>query len=127
MARKRPFNRACLGLLTDSAVAQVSPADRPRNRLRGGVMGLLAVLRRYGTRLPNVRPRRRSAAVGCLAVVAAAFSAVAPSALAPPPPAASVPRLSHVFVIMEENNGFHDIIGNPAAPNINYLARTFGL
>jgi hypothetical protein len=28
---------------------------------------------------------------------------------------------------MEENNGFHDIIGNPAAPNINYLASTFGL
>ena len=28
---------------------------------------------------------------------------------------------------MEENNGFHDIIGNKAAPNINYLANTFGL
>jgi hypothetical protein len=65
--------------------------------------------------------------VGCLAVLAAAFSAVAPSAFASSAPAASVPRLSHVFVIMEENNGFHDIIGNPAAPNINYLARTFGL
>ena len=28
---------------------------------------------------------------------------------------------------MEENNGFHDVIGNPAAPNLNYLAKTFGL
>ena len=42
-------------------------------------------------------------------------------------PAASTPRLSHVFLIMEENNGFHDVIGNPAAPNLNYLAKTFGV
>jgi hypothetical protein len=41
--------------------------------------------------------------------------------------AASVPGLSHVFVIVEENNGFHDVIGNPAAPNLNYLAKTFGV
>ena len=49
----------------------------------------------------------------------------APAALAQP--AASVPRLDHVFLIMEENNGFHDVIGDPAAPNLNYLAKTFGL
>ena len=40
---------------------------------------------------------------------------------------AAAPRLSHVFLIMEENNGFHDVIGNKAAPNLNYLAKTFGL
>jgi Phosphoesterase family len=34
---------------------------------------------------------------------------------------------SHVFVIMEENNGYKDIIGNAAAPNLNYLAKTFGV
>jgi len=28
---------------------------------------------------------------------------------------------------MEENNGFGDVIGNKAAPNLNYLAKTFGL
>jgi hypothetical protein len=28
---------------------------------------------------------------------------------------------------MEENHGFSDVIGNPAAPNLNYLANTFGL
>jgi hypothetical protein len=28
---------------------------------------------------------------------------------------------------MMENNGFNDIIGNSAAPNLNYLASTFGL
>jgi len=38
-----------------------------------------------------------------------------------------MPKLDHVFVIMEENNGFNDVIGNPAAPNLNYLASTFGL
>ncbi len=40
---------------------------------------------------------------------------------------AAAPRLSHVFLIMEENNGFHDVIGNKAAPNLNYLAKTFGV
>ena len=41
--------------------------------------------------------------------------------------AASAPRLSRVFVIMEENNGYHDVIGNPAAPDLTYLAKTFGV
>ena len=34
--------------------------------------------------------------------------------------------LNHFFVIWK-NNGFHDVIGNPAAPNLNALARRFGL
>lgn len=33
----------------------------------------------------------------------------------------------HVFVIVEENHGFSDVIGNPAAPNLNALARRYGL
>lgn len=40
---------------------------------------------------------------------------------------AATPKLDHVFLIMEENNGFSDVIGNPAAPNLNHLANTFGL
>jgi hypothetical protein len=67
-----------------------------------------------------------------IALVAAAVSAgtVPASALATPAqatpalaaptaagPGAAVPRLDHVFLIMEENNGFHDVIGDPAAPN----------
>jgi hypothetical protein len=32
-----------------------------------------------------------------------------------------------VFLIVEENNGFSNIIGNTAAPNFNNYARTFGL
>jgi hypothetical protein len=67
-------------------------------------------------------------ASSCL--IAAALSAFGVTATASPPAlaqSASVPRLDHVFVIVEENNGFHDVIGDPAAPNLNYLARTFGL
>ena len=45
------------------------------------------------------------------------------SALATP----SVPHYDHVFLVMEENNGFSDVIGNPAAPNLNYLAEHFGI
>ena len=65
----------------------------------------------------------------CLLVAALSVAGVTaspgPAALAQP--AASAPRLDHVFLIMEENNGFHDVIGNPAAPNLNYLAKTFGV
>src|SRR5262249_11736748 len=39
----------------------------------------------------------------------------------------SVPAYDHVMVVVEENHGFADVIGNPAAPNLNYLAKTFGL
>jgi hypothetical protein len=42
-------------------------------------------------------------------------------------PADQVPHLDHVFLIVEENNGFHDVIGDPAAPNLNYLAKTFAV
>ena len=39
----------------------------------------------------------------------------------------AVPHYDHVFLVVEENNGFGDIIGNPAAPNFNKLAQTYGL
>ena len=41
--------------------------------------------------------------------------------------AGSVPPYDHIMVVVEENHGFGDVIGNPAAPNLNYLAKTFGL
>src|SRR5262249_7234643 len=41
--------------------------------------------------------------------------------------APSVPRYDHIFVIVEENHGFADVIGNRAAPNLNALAQQFGL
>ena len=51
-------------------------------------------------------------------------------ALEPPLDAAgqsTVPAYDHIFVIVEENHSFSDVIGNPAAPNLNHLATTFGL
>jgi hypothetical protein len=89
-------------------------------------MRMPAVLGPYGSRLLGLRRSRRYVAAASLSLLAAAVG-VAPPALASAAPAASVPHLAHVFVIVEENNGFHDIIGNRAAPNLNYLARTFGL
>ena len=61
-----------------------------------------------------------------MAVALAAMAGAAPSAAAGPSSAA-VPRYDHVFVVVEENHGFADVIGNPAAPNLNALARQFGL
>jgi hypothetical protein len=42
-------------------------------------------------------------------------------------PSTAVPRYDHIFLIIEENHGFSQIIGNPAAPNLNRLASRFGL
>ncbi|MGE5287903.1 MAG: alkaline phosphatase family protein, partial [Micromonosporaceae bacterium] len=58
-------------------------------------------------------------------------SAVAPansgqsaaSAAAPGYPSAAVPRPAHTVVVVMENHSYGEIIGNPAAPFINQLAR----
>src|SRR5215472_5804442 len=41
--------------------------------------------------------------------------------------AAGVPAYDHIFVVVEENHAYNQIIGNPAAPTINQLAQTYGL
>ena len=46
-----------------------------------------------------------------------------PGVAAAPP----LPRYDHVFLIVEENHGFSQVIGNPAAPNLNALAKRYGL
>src|SRR5262245_27320642 len=78
---------------------------------------------------PRPRSRRRHPRLYLTAacLVLAAGMAMTPAAAAQSAPSATMPRLDHVFVIMEENNGFNDVIGNPAAPNLNHLANTFGL
>jgi len=37
-----------------------------------------------------------------------------------------IPHLDHVFVIMMENHGYSQIVGNPDAPFINHLAQSSG-
>lgn len=39
----------------------------------------------------------------------------------------TMPRYEHIFVIIEENHSFDEVIGNPAAPYINRLAKEYGL
>ena len=39
----------------------------------------------------------------------------------------SIPRYKHIFVIMMENHGYDEIIGNANAPIINSLAQRYGL
>src|SRR3981081_4286263 len=45
----------------------------------------------------------------------------------PPPPGPSSVRFGHVFIVVEENTNYSDVIGNPAAPYINSLANQYGL
>jgi phospholipase C len=42
-------------------------------------------------------------------------------------PLEGVPRYSHIFLIIEENHTFDQVIGNKAAPNFNKLAKQYGL
>ena len=41
--------------------------------------------------------------------------------------AAAFPHFDHVFLMVEENHNYQQIIGNPAAPEINALANDYGL
>src|SRR5262245_25118221 len=62
--------------------------------------------------------------IACATVVALAGAA---PAAAQPTTTTGVSHYDHIFVIVEENHGFGDVIGNPAAPNLNALAQEFGL
>ena len=61
-----------------------------------------------------------------LAAVTAWVVTGAPPAGASPGPAAAG-HYDHIFVIVEENHGYADVIGNPAAPNLNALAAQYGV
>ena len=70
-------------------------------------------------------PSRARTLLGLSAAAATALIGFIPaSALATATPAA---HYDHVFVIVEENHSFTDVIGNPAAPNLNALASQYGL
>src|SRR5215468_4266445 len=65
---------------------------------------------------------------GLLAVMAAitwVVMGMAPAGASPGPAAAG--RYGHIFVIVEENHGYTDVIGNPAAPNLTALASKYGV
>ena len=54
-------------------------------------------------------------------------SATGPASAAEGPVPRGIPHLDHVFVIMMENHGYGQLIGNPNAPFINKYARTANL
>lgn len=58
----------------------------------------------------------------CFAAILALLSASAPVSAAPP-----AAPLEHVFVVMLENHGYDQVIGNPAMPYLNSLATQYGL
>src|SRR5262249_1546470 len=45
----------------------------------------------------------------------------------PPPPGTPPPQFSRVFIVVEENTSFSQVIGNSAMPFLNSPARQFGL
>lgn len=69
----------------------------------------------------------RSLLATATAALAAVAVAVIPTVGASATSSGSVPRYDHLFVVVEENHGFQDVVGNPAAPNLNALAGQFGL
>jgi Phosphoesterase family len=69
--------------------------------------------------------RRRQTFVATLVAVVAMGAIPAVAGLAAASTSAGL-AYKHVFLIVEENNGFSDVIGNAAAPNLNYYARHFG-
>jgi acid phosphatase len=58
--------------------------------------------------------------------VLALAGCVAQVANTPPPPAQSV-RFGHVFVVVEENANYSDVIASPSMPYLNSLANQYGL
>src|SRR5215471_18317454 len=75
-------------------------------------------------RISRMWRRRGLTLLGTIAVAAGAFGALGTPASTS---ASGVPAYDHVFVIVEENHGFSDVIGNAAAPNLNALASRFGV
>src|SRR5262250_3077467 len=41
--------------------------------------------------------------------------------------AGTVPASNHVFIVIEENHSYASVIGNPAMPYLNGLAKKYGL
>jgi len=79
----------------------------------------------------TIRPWR---AAGPVLVTAVAVALLGPAASAAPHSAVGAAgaagaagRYDHVVVVVEENHGYKDVIGNPAAPNLNRLAAQYGL
>ena len=63
---------------------------------------------------------------GRLATLGLALGMLVPPALAAPA-APTIAPYTHIFLIIEENHTYDQIIGNKAAPNFNRLAKLYGI
>src|SRR5260370_13308552 len=72
--------------------------------------------------LSAVRLRWMALALFALALVGCAGQA----AMTPPPLASSV-RFGHVFIVVEENANYSDVVASPSMPYLNTLANKYGL
>ena len=72
----------------------------------------------------GVLNRRLAAPLALVSVVSLALTWGASPGVAAAP---ALPHYDHVFLIVEENHGFSQVIGNPAAPNLNAMAKRYGL
>lgn len=69
-------------------------------------------------------PRRTR--IPIVVVLSSLVALLAGGVAAAPAAASQFPHYDHVFTLVEENHGFDQIIGNPAAPTINNLAAAYG-
>ena len=70
---------------------------------------------------------RRSSRLAAFAVLPLLASACADMPAADLPADARIPRYAHIFVILDENKNYEQILDPAAAPAISTLARTYGL
>jgi hypothetical protein len=73
------------------------------------------------------RFRFGAAAIAAAVLIALGLPAAVLAAPASAAPSAAVPRYDHIAVIMDLDHDYGAIIGNRYAPNINRLARRYGL
>lgn len=71
-------------------------------------------------------PRRTRVPIVVVLSSLVALLAGGVAAAAPATASQRFPHYDHVFTLVEENHGFDQIIGNPAAPTINNLAAAYG-
>jgi len=69
--------------------------------------------------------RFRSLALACCVLVLA--GCVGQAANTPPPPGQQSVRFGHVFIVVEENANYADVVGSPSMPYLNSLATQYGL
>src|ERR1700758_3571525 len=62
-----------------------------------------------------------------IAAVSAAAGCVGGNVVSTPPPKASSVRFGHVFIVVEENHNYSEVIGSASMPYFNSLANQYGL